>query len=343
MTPEQVLDYPFPRTPEGGHVLEVAPGVNWVRMPLPFALNHINLWLLDDGDAAVIVDSGLGTIQTRELWEQVFADELQGRPVSRVIATHCHPDHAGLAGWLTRKFNAPLLMSQADYLTAHAWRDEAAGYTSDNLIAFLREHGLDEPRLQGFRERGNHYRRNVPDFPSRYHRLLEGDELAIGPNRWRVIMGYGHAPEHAALYCAALGVLISGDMVLPKISTNVAVSSVDPDANPLGLFLDSIVNYARLPGDTLVLPSHGLPFRGLRERVDQLVEHHRLRLAELEEACATPKAAADVIGTLFRRELDTHQTFFAMGETLAHLNYLVRSGALARTRDTDGVVRYART
>jgi glyoxylase-like metal-dependent hydrolase (beta-lactamase superfamily II) len=343
MTPEQVLDYPFPKTPEGGSVLEVAPGVKWVRMPLPFALNHINLWLLDDGDAAVIVDSGLGTIQTRELWEQVFADELKGRSVSRLIATHCHPDHAGLAGWLTRKFNAPLLMSQADYLTAHAWRDEAAGYTNDNLIAFLRENGLDEPRLQGFRERGNHYRRNVPDFPNRYHRLLDGDEVVIGPNRWRVIMGYGHAPEHAALHCAALGVLISGDMVLPKISTNVAVTSVDPDANPLGLFLDSIVNYAKLPADTLVLPSHGLPFRGLRERVDQLVEHHRLRLAELEEACAEPQAAADVIGTLFRRELDTHQTFFAMGETLAHLNYLVRTGTLARSRGADGVVRYART
>ncbi|MCU0805717.1 MAG: MBL fold metallo-hydrolase [Burkholderiales bacterium] len=343
MTPEQVLDYPFPNPPAGGSVLEVAPGVNWVRMPLPFALNHINLWVLDDGDAAVIVDSGLGTIQTRELWEQVFADELKGRAANRVIATHCHPDHAGLAGWLTRKFNAPLLMSQADYLTAHAWRDEAAGYTNDNLVAFLRENGLDEARLQGFRERGNHYRRVVPDFPSRYHRIRDGDEIGIGANRWRVIMGYGHAPEHAALYSESLGVLISGDMVLPKISTNVAVTSVDPDANPLGLFLDSIVNYARLPADTLVLPSHGLPFRGLRERVEQLVEHHRLRLAELEEACVEPKAAADVIGTLFRRELDTHQTFFAMGETLAHLNYLVRNGTLARRRDADGVVRHART
>ncbi|MCX7893551.1 MAG: MBL fold metallo-hydrolase [Burkholderiales bacterium] len=343
MTPEQVLDYPFRHPPEPGTALEVAPGVFWLRMPLPFALDHINLWLLDDGEAVAIVDSGIGNDATRALWEQVFAAELGGRRVTRVFATHCHPDHAGLAGWLTRKFDAPFLVSQADYLTAHVWHDSAAGFTNENLIAFLAEHGLDEARLAGFRARGNHYRRNVQDLPTRYRRLMDGDAIAIGANVWRVIMGYGHAPEHAALYSERLGVLISGDMILPKISTNVAVSSVEPDADPLGLFLASIANYARLPADTLVLPSHGLPFRGLRERAEQLVEHHRLRLAELEEACATPKAAAEVIGTLFRRELDTHQTFFAMGETLAHLNYLVRAGTLARARGADGIVRYGRT
>lgn len=342
MMPEQVLDFPFAAPPGPGETREVASGVRWVRMPLPFALNHINLWLLEDGDGVVIVDSGLGTDATKELWEQIFDTELRSRPVNRVVATHCHPDHAGLAGWITARYRAPLLMSQSDYLTAHAWRDDAAGYTPEALNHFFRLNGLDDARLNALLHRGNAYRRGVPDFPRRYRRLLDGNNVGIGGRDWRVMMGYGHSPEHAALYCPALGALISGDMVLPKISTNIAVQSVEPEGDPLGLFLDSLARYAELPADTLVLPSHGLPFRGLRERVAQLVEHHRLRLDELEEACTTPKSAAEVIGTLFRRELDTHQIFFAMGEALAHLNHLAGKGVLVRQTSADGVNRFVR-
>jgi glyoxylase-like metal-dependent hydrolase (beta-lactamase superfamily II) len=261
-----------------------------------------------------------------------------------VVATHCHPDHVGNAGWLTARFGATLWMSQADYLTAHAWRDDAAGFNNAGLVAFFRENGLDEARLSGMRERGNAYKRGVPEMPARYHRMMDGDEIAIGGRTWRVIMGYGHAPEHASLYSPEANVLISGDMLLPRISTNVAVSSVNPDGNPLALFLDSLARYAReLPADVLVLPSHGLPFRGAHARVAQLEDHHASRLAELEEACDAPRSAADVIGTLFRRNLDTHQTFFAMGEALAHLNLLVARGRLARSVGEDGIARFVRT
>ncbi len=342
MTPEQVLDYPLPVPPAPGDTREVMPGIRWLRMPLPFALDHINLWLLDDTDGLVIVDCGLATDATRALWQGIFERELGGRSATRVVATHCHPDHAGLASWLTERFGVPLTMTQGDYLSAHAWRDDAAGFTSDSLVDFYRVNGLDDRRLSALAFRGNAYRKGVPDFPKRYARLVDGQTLAVGGNLWRVVMGYGHSPEHAALYCESLGVLISGDMVLPRISTNIAVQAVEPDGDPLQLFLDSLRRYARLPADTLVLPSHGLPFRGLRERVDQLEEHHRLRLAELEEVCASPRSAGEVIGTLFRRELDTHQLFFAMGEALAHLNRLAAAGALARIDGADGVHRFVR-
>jgi glyoxylase-like metal-dependent hydrolase (beta-lactamase superfamily II) len=343
MTPEQVLDYPHAAPPPPGETREVAPGVHWLRMPLPFALDHINLWLLEDGDALAIVDCGLGSDATRALWERIFAGFFKGRAASRVIATHLHPDHAGNAGWLTEHFGAPLVMSQADYLMAHAWRDQAAGFSVDALLAHLARHGLADERLAALAKRGNAYRRGVPDFPLAYRRIWDGDALAVGGREWRVIMGYGHAPEHVSLYCAEAGVLISGDMLLPRISTNISVNQVDPDGNPLALFLGSLRHLvARLPGDTLVLPSHGLPFRGMRERVAQLEEHHRLRLAELEDVCDEPRAAAEVIATLFRRKLDEHQTFFAMGEAIAHLNYLMHDGVLRRATGADGVVRFVR-
>ncbi len=343
MTPEQALDYPFPQPPPPGETIEVAEGVHWLRMPLPFALDHINLWLLEDGPGFVIVDCGIGNEVTRTLWESVFETRIGARAVHQVIMTHCHPDHAGNAAWLCERFGAPLAASQGDYLTAHAWRDDGAGFTGAELVSFYRANGLDEAHLEGLKDRGNAYKRAVPDFPRRYRRVVDGDEIAIGRRSWQVMMGYGHAPEHASLWCAEERLCISGDMLLPRISTNVSVSSVSPESNPLKQFLDSIARMSSvLSADALVLPSHGLPFRGAHERVAQLEEHHRLRLAELEEACAEPKCAAEAIVTLFRRKLDTHQTFFAMGEALAHLNYLLAQGRLQRTVAGDGVARFAR-
>jgi glyoxylase-like metal-dependent hydrolase (beta-lactamase superfamily II) len=340
MNPEQVLDYPY-AAPPPGETCEVAPGVHWVRMPLPFALDHINLWLLEDDDGLAMVDCGLGNSATRELWQRIFDGFFCGRVARRVITTHLHPDHAGNAGWLTERFRAPLVMSQAEFLMAHAWREEMAGYSIDALTAHLARNGLDPERVAAIAQRGNAYRRAVPEFPLAYHRIMEGDEIVIGGRTWRVIMGYGHAPEHASLYCEAIGVLISGDMLLPRISTNISVHHVDPDGDPLALFLASLRRLVALtPADTLVLPSHGLPFRGMRERVAQLEEHHALRLGELEEACGEAKSAAEVIGTLFRRSLDAHQTLFAMGESLAHLNYLMHQRRLARALGADGIVRF---
>jgi len=311
-------------------------------MPLPFALDHINLWLLEDEGGWTIVDTGLGDEATRALWEQVFAGTLGGRPVRRVLCTHFHPDHAGNAGWLCQRFGVPLWMTQAEYLTAHAVRAGIGGYVPGATLALFRANGLDEARFAQMAARGNLYRRQVPEFPDSYRRIVEGESLAIGARAWRVIAGYGHAPEHASLHCEELGLLISGDMLLPRISTNVSVWPVDPEGDPLGLFLQSIRRTRALPADTLVLPSHGLPFRGARLRVAQLEEHHEARLAELLEACReAPRCAADVLALLFRRTLDAHQMFFAMGEAIAHLHVLERAGSLRRVLGSDGVARFA--
>jgi glyoxylase-like metal-dependent hydrolase (beta-lactamase superfamily II) len=346
VTPESILEYPCTTPPAGGETLQVAPGVLWARMPLPFALDHINLWLLDDeiaGEQAwTLVDCGIGDDATRALWERVLATRIAGRPVARLLVTHHHPDHAGLASWLIERTGAQLWMPQAEYFAAHAMREGSAGFAFDKVVAMFERNGLAGEKLALMQQRRSNYRNRVPDFPSSYRRLMEGQAHRIGGRGWRVIMGYGHAPEHAALYCEELGVLISGDMVLPKISTNVSVWANEPEGNPLALFLDSLSRYAELPPATLVLPSHGLPFRGLRERIAQLKEHHRLRLAELHEACESPKAAADVLDTLFRRKLDTHQLFFAMGEAMAHLHLLEREGRLERAVGADGVIRYVR-
>ena len=338
--PDLLFDYPQRTPPAPGTTLEIAPGVHWLRMPLPFALDHINLWLFEDGEGWSIVDCGIGNDVTRDLWEQVFAAKLGGKPVKRVIVTHYHPDHAGLAGWLTKKFDVPLVMPQGEYMMAHLIAEGRGGTSQEALLALFRKNGLDEARVAELATRGNHYARNVPDFPVGFVRIMDGDVVEINGNGWRMIAGYGHAPEHAALYCEALGVLISGDMVLPRISTNVGVWGINPDGNPLKQFLDSLERYLELPVQTLTLPSHGLPFRSTHVRIGQLREHHRLRLGELEEACAQPRSAAEVLTTLFRRELDIHQTFFAMGEAMAHLHYLLAEGRVTREVDAGGVLRY---
>lgn len=339
MNPESFLQYPNPVLPSPGCTICVAPGVHWLRMPLPFALDHINLWLLEDGDKWAIVDCGIGNLVTQELWKQVIESTIGSASVSRVIATHHHPDHVGNAGWLTRLFEAPLWISQGEYFSAHALCDGSAGYGREHLAALFRRNGLDESFAPGILNGREHYKRSVPDFPLSYRRISEGDEVRIGKNVWRVIMGYGHAPEHALLHCDALGVLISGDMVLPRISTNISVPAPQPESNPLHLFLESLSRYVLLPAQTLVLPSHGLPFTGMHERIVQLQEHHRLRLAELLDVCESPKCAADVLDVLFRRKLDSHQMLFAMGEAIAHLHYLYEQGVVHRLNDQD-VIRY---
>ncbi|GIX29404.1 MAG: MBL fold hydrolase [Burkholderiales bacterium] len=334
------LHYPFgQQAPGPGELLEVADGVGWVRMPLPFALDHINLWVLRDGDAWTVVDCGYAGEASRAAWETLLAGPLAGRPVRRVIVTHYHPDHVGLAHWLIRRFGAELWMTQAEYLTAHAVWDGRAGFGKEPLMALYRRHGLDEARLGHLRLKGETYRQGVPELPTRYRRILDGEAIPIDGRAWTVRVGYGHAPEHAALHCEALGLLISGDMVLPRISTNVSVWGNEPEGDPLGLYLDSLTRYRTLPEQTRVLPSHGLVFTGLRARIDALRRHHVERLGTLRAACAQPCTAAEVMPVLFKRALDPHQLFFALGETLAHMNYLWRRGRLERL-EAEGVYRF---
>jgi glyoxylase-like metal-dependent hydrolase (beta-lactamase superfamily II) len=345
---EQRLLYPFgDRLPAPGDSVEVAAGVRWIRMSLPFALDHINLWLLRDeidGRAGwSVVDCCISRDEAKAQWEQVFATQLEGLPILRVIVTHMHPDHVGLAWWLCEKWNAPLWISATDFNAARIASQSTTGFGGAAAADFFSSHGLADPEsLEKIRARASYYPSMVPDVPRRFRRMQDGDTIAIGGRSWRCIAGYGHAPEHISLYCDELRVLVSGDMLLPRISTNVSVYDVEPESNPLKQFLGSIDRFTPLPDDTLVLPSHGKPFRGLHERVRQLHEHHDERLREVMDACrAAPQSAAQVLPVLFKRALDLHQTTFAMGESVAHLHMLWHEGRLRRTRDAQGVWRFS--
>ncbi|MDO9402451.1 MAG: MBL fold metallo-hydrolase [Polaromonas sp.] len=362
---EQQLVYPMGETlPPAGTALDVAPGVRWVRMALPFALDHINLWLLrdeiDGRPGWTIVDCCVARDEARDQWAQVFLNALDGLPVLRVIVTHMHPDHIGLASWLCDHWTTPghecrLWISATDYGLAKLSASSVSGFGGESAARFFAAHGLaDMAAIDAIRGRTTYYADLVPGVPTTYRRMMDRDVIRIGGRDWHCISGYGHAPEHIALYCAdtaagtdhagaAQPVLISGDMVLPRISTNISVHDIEPEANPLALFLDSLDKYLPLPVNTLTLPSHGKPFQGLHTRIGQLHDHHRERLAEVLAACREkPCSAADIVPVMFRRPLDHHQIAFAMGEALAHLNKLWLQALLVR-QFQDGVYRFSAT
>lgn len=337
------LTFPHGDTvPAPGGAIEVAPGILWLRMPLPFALDHINLWLLRDGDGWVAVDAGYGIDEVRELWARIDRDVLDGMPITRIVVTHFHPDHVGLAAWLCERFDAPMSMTAGEFYIAQ-W-GLAGGGLSDTAEQdrFYRSHGLEAERSGELAARGNTYRRGVPALPVACDRLVAGDRLSIGGRSWEVLVGHGHSPEHAMLHCAEEAILISGDQVLPRITTNIGVWHAEPDGDPLTRYLDSLDQLRALDPDTLILPSHGRVFGGLHARLQALVDHHDARLAEVVAACATPTSAAALMATLFRRPLDLHQLRFAMGEAIAHANHLQAQGRLVRTLDADGIYRFER-
>lgn len=345
------MHYPYEQLPDAGTALEIVEGLRWIRMPLPFALDHVNLWLIADHDVDADVDANTSTSVTgwaavdtgialdgvKAHWQQLLTQY----HLTRQIVTHCHPDHLGLAGWLEQQSGARLWMTQGEFAVAHLLRAGVDGYGYPAALAFFVRHGLDAERAATFESRGNAFLRGVPTMPHTYTRLRDHDEIKIGNHTWRVIIGYGHAPEHAALYCESLRILISGDMLLPRITTNIHVSAATPDNDSLYEYLTSLERFLPLPPDTLVLPSHGKPFRGLHERVEQLQQHHIRRCDALCAACTTaPKSAADLLPALFDRDIsDPHQLQFAMGETIAHLNYLEHQQRIERLDDGQ-ILRY---
>jgi glyoxylase-like metal-dependent hydrolase (beta-lactamase superfamily II) len=320
----------------------LAPGLLGLRLALPFALDHVNVWLLEDGAGWMLVDAGVADERTRERWRDLLSGSLADRPIARLIATHFHPDHLGLAGWLCVETGAELLASHTEWLNGRLLAlDTSAGFVEAGR-AFDRQAGLDEEVVAERAARGNLYRRRVSEPPAQFRRLRDGDRLRIGGREWRVLAGHGHAPEMICLFSAEMNLLIAADQILPKISPVVGVWPAEPEANPLADFLATLERFRALPDDCLVLPSHGRPFRGLHIRIEQLIAHHAERLEATLAACAHPVTVVEVIPHLFHRELDTHQLQFALGESLAHLNYLLAEGGLRRVLDDDGRPRYAR-
>lgn len=336
------LTYPFDDLPAAGTTRVIAPGIKWLQMPLPFALDHINLYLLEDGDGWVLVDTGIRGDKTRDFWLQIFDNELDRKPITRVIATHMHPDHLGQAGWLCRHFNAPLLMSRTEYFYARTFSNENARVLPPEAIQFYERGGIPEPILAEIRSRGwGGFSNNVEPLPIGYHRLIDNQVLTIGGRQWRVVTGSGHSPEHVCLYCDELDVLISGDQVLPRITSNVSVNANEPEEDPLHYWLDSHHKFLSLLPDTaFVLPSHNRPFYGLHARLLYLIEHHEDRMLACEEKCVTPQTAHDLLPVMFSRELDSFQIMLALGECIAHLHCLMGRGRLERFLDQDGRYRY---
>jgi glyoxylase-like metal-dependent hydrolase (beta-lactamase superfamily II) len=332
------LFYPLGRwVPAAGKLHEVAQGVFWLRSPLPMSLDHINLWVLDDGDGWAIVDTGLNTSEAKAVWRELFAGPLAGKPVTRVIVTHYHPDHLGLAGWLTYKTGAPLVMARTEYLMARMLTLDMADAPPEQVVDFYRAAGWPDAALDAFRGRGwGRFAMAVSRLPSSFIRMAEGDVLRIGRRAWRVVVGRGHTPEHVCLVADDDGLMIAGDQVLPRITSNVSVYSTEPEADPLGDWLASIEKLRGLDQELYVLPAHNEPFRGLHARLNQLEADHHRKLDALEAFLAEPKRVFDCFEVLFRRPIGEGDMMAATGEALAHLHYLERRGRAVRAR-TDGV------
>jgi len=334
------LSYPFPEPPRKKHVIEIAEGVLWLRLPLPFRLDHINIYLIDDGDGWAVLDTGISNAATKELWSALLSGPLKGRKLTRLIATHYHPDHIGLAGWFAEDQGLPLFTTECTYLQGLAIALRPAGYNAEPYRDFYLRNGLapEEAALLG--EQGQGYLRLVTPLPPAFERIAAGDRLRIGGRYFEVLTADGHAPEQAMLYCADDRLFFPADQVLDKISPNISVWPSEPNGDPLGRYLRSLNELkTKLPGDVTVLPSHHMPFIGLHARADQLCEHHERRCAALLRAARAPKSPADLIPALFHRALDQHEKIFAFGEVLAHVTHLLRDGRLVAAEPQDGVNR----
>lgn len=323
---DAALEFPIAVPPEFGVPTEVAPGILWLRLALPFQLNHVNLYLLEDDGGWALLDAGIGDGKTRAVWEALLAGGLR---LTRLIVTHYHPDHAGLAGWLAERCGLELSMSQGEWLNSHYMRHHPKAIDAPEHRAFYRLHGLDGPAADAVASRGHGYLRMTTDLPIQYHRLIAGETLRIAGRVFDIHTGGGHAPEQVMLHCRAERIFLPADQVLARISPNISVHATEPMADPLGLYLASLAGLkAAIPDDVLVLPMHNLPFRGLHRRIEELAAHHDARCDDVLRACTDPKTTAEVLPALFPRAMDAHQTGFAFGEVLAHINLLVRTGAL---------------
>jgi glyoxylase-like metal-dependent hydrolase (beta-lactamase superfamily II) len=327
--------------PEPGTLQKVAPGIFWLRMPLPFDLDHINLYLLEDNqngqEGFALIDTGIGTRETEKLWDMIL-DNL-GTPITKVIVTHMHPDHIGMAGYLVEKFRLRMYMSQAEYFTARALSAGPCGASDWQDDEYLVRCGMSEEYVlnaKKHRKGSKGMGQAIRPIPLQYYRLQAGDHLRIGANEWQIYIGRGHSPEHVCLFNSDSNILISGDHVLPGISPNIGVYSTEPDANSLKMYLDTLPQFAQLPEDTLVLPSHKQPFHGLHTRVNDLISHHHAHLNNLRVFCVQGKTIEQCLPVLFKRKLTPHNMFFAVAEAFSHLNYLYFEGEFSREINVKG-------
>ena len=338
---DQQISYEFSARPDAGETMQIAPGVIWLRMPLPFSLGHINLWLLEDDDGWATVDTGVCVDESKRVWRKTFRDTMAGQPLRRVIVTHMHPDHVGCAGWLSDHFDAPLWMSREEYLLCRILVSDTGRATPVDGNRFYTAAGFQPDQMDFYHKMFGMFGKYVSHIPESHHRIKDTDKIRIGDYEWEVIVGRGHSPEHACLYSAQINTLISGDQLLPTISSNVSVYPTEPLADPLTDWLESLeMLKSRVPGDVLVLPAHGKPFRGAHQRLDALIAEHRDSLDKLVTICDEPKRSVDVFPALFKSKINSSNLIMATGESIALLNFLMNENRISVERDSNGVDWY---
>jgi glyoxylase-like metal-dependent hydrolase (beta-lactamase superfamily II) len=338
----QTLSFPRQQPPAPGELVPISPGVQWLRLPLPYRLNHVNIYLIEDDGGWAVLDTGLATEACRLAWDTVLAGPLAGQRLTRMIVTHYHPDHVGLAGWLSNRFDLPLSMPRPEYLYSLALQYAPGDLGADTYRPFYRRHGLSPEITESVLSRGHEYLRRTTGVPTTYHRIQHGETLRIGARDFDVITGGGHALEQAMLLRQQEKLFFAADQVIARISPNVSVHAMEPDLDALGIYLRSLRSLREcVPDDVLVLPGHGLPFFGLHVRLDELIEHHAQRCGLIADACRDrPLSVAEIVPHVFHRDLDEHQTGFAFGELLAHVNHMLASGSLVLRTDAEGIDRY---
>ena len=337
-TAERGLTYPFAGPPTSGEAIRVADDVLWMRVAMPMQLDHINVYAVRDGEGWAVIDCGLAIPGTKDEWELLLAGPMGGDPVTRVICTHMHPDHIGLAGWLCERFDAPLLMTRLEYVMARMLLADTGKTAPESGAAFYRATGWDEEQIERYRKEFGRFGMAVSPLPASYQRIREGERIVVGGRDWSVVVGEGHSPEHACLWRQDDGIVLGGDQILPRISSNVSVWPTEADADPLGDWLASLERMKGVfPEDVLILPSHGEVFRGAHPRLDALIRGHHVALKRLARSLKEPKRAVDVFPALFARPVGDGVRGMATGEAVAHLNFMLRRGTVVRERDTDGV------
>lgn len=339
--PKATIKYEFDSKPEIGESMPVADGIHWLRMPLPFMLGHINLWLLEDDDGWVIVDTGINTDDSRAVWRKTISGVMQSKPILHVAVTHLHPDHVGCAGWLTDEFGIDLWMTRDEYLLCRVLVADTGRAAPEEGVSFYHAAGFPPESVHSYKKLFGMFGKYVHPLPESYKRLKEGDRLTFAGHSWEVLIGRGHSPEHACFFDAERNLLIAGDQLLPTISSNVSVYPTEPNANPLKDWLESLrMLKVALPQDVLVFPAHGKPFRGAHLRLDALIDEHTEGLEKLHELCQQPCRAVDAFPALFKSEISASNLIMATGESIAHLNYLLEDGSLVTETDADNVIWY---
>jgi glyoxylase-like metal-dependent hydrolase (beta-lactamase superfamily II) len=328
--------------PGPGEVIEIAEGVLWARLPLPMKLDHVNVYILDDGDGWTVVDTGFRGENSKAIWAKLLAGPLAGKPVRRVIATHHHPDHIGLAGWFIRDHGAELWTTRTAWLFARMLQLDHNDTPAEENIAHYRRAGAPEAALERYRTaKPFNFSQTVEPLPLGFRRVKEGDEIRIGGRDWRVLCGNGHAPEHATFWSKDDNLVLSGDQVIPGISSNLGVYATEPDADPVGDWLESCERLKlEAREDHLALPGHKLPFTGVPTRLDQLIDNHHGALKRLRLHLAEPRSAVDCFAPIFRREIGESEFGLAMIEAIAHVNHLHQTGEATRETDAAGVDRF---